>query len=82
MKRCVSTGSCNPETKEGEHKIEYDVHWKDVFPWHIPVYAEEGNSKSEVVGLPCSLCKRHGTTQNGPSLGGLMLHVPPLYKFF
>ena len=36
---------------------------KAEFPWHVPVYNEEGNSESCVVGLLCSICQRHGTKQ-------------------
>lgn len=62
MKRS-SLGSGKGPAKKAKHKNEYDVHWKDQFPWHIPVYSEEGNSESSVVGLLCSICKHHGTKQ-------------------
>ena len=34
--------------KAKKHKIEYDVRWKEEFPWHVPVYSEVGNSESSV----------------------------------
>ena len=64
MKRTRSSGgSSETGTKKSKHKIEYDAHWKEEFPWHVPVYAEEGNAESCVLGLLCSLCQRHGTKQ-------------------
>ena len=56
-------GSCEQPAKKAKHKIEYNVHWKVEFPWHVPVYSEEDNSESGVIGLLRSLCKRHGTKQ-------------------
>ena len=44
MKRHVSTGSCNLETKK---VLEYDVRRKDVFPWHIPVNVEEATPRAK-----------------------------------
>lgn len=55
---------CDQPAKKAKHKIEYDKRWKEEFPWHVPVYNEEGNSKSCVVGLLCSICQRHGTKQH------------------
>ena len=64
MKRTRSSGgSSETGTKKSKHKIEYDAHWKEEFPWHVFVYAEEGNAESSVLGLLCSLCQRHGTKQ-------------------
>ena len=50
--------------KKPKHKVEYDMHWKMEFPWHVPVYCEEGNSENGVIGLLCSICRRHGTKQH------------------
>lgn len=54
---------CDQPVKQAKHKIEYDVRWKEAFPWHVPVYSEECNSESGVTGLLCSICQRHGTKQ-------------------
>ena len=48
--------------KKAKHKVEYDVRWEEEFPWHVPVYSEEGNSESGVIGLS-SICQHHGTKQ-------------------
>ena len=45
-------------TTRGKHKIGYRASWKTDFPWHTPVY---DSSESTVIGLLCSVCKRHGT---------------------
>ena len=62
MKRTRCDSTCDQLAKKARHKIEYDKHWKE-FPWHVPVYNEEGNSESCVVGLLCSICQRHGRKQ-------------------
>ena len=54
---------CDQPAKKAKHKIEHDKRWKEEFLWHVPVYNEEGNSESCVVGLLCSICQRHGTKQ-------------------
>ena len=63
MKRTRCDSTCDQPAKKAKHKIEYDKHWREEFPWHVPVYIEEGNSESCVVGLLCSICQRHGTKQ-------------------
>jgi len=45
-------------TTRGKHKIGYSTSWKTDFPWHTPVY---DSSESTIIGLLCSVCKRHGT---------------------
>ena len=62
MKR-TRPGSSDQPAKKSKHRVEYDVRWKEEFPWHVPVYREDGNSESDVTGLLCSICKRHGTKQ-------------------
>ena len=62
MKR-ASRGSSNQPAKKSKHKVEYDVHWKEEFPWHVPVHRKEGNSASDVTDLFCSICQCHGTKQ-------------------
>ena len=57
MKRLASS------QKAKKHKIEYDVRWKEEFPWHVLVYSEDGNSESGVIGLLCSICRLHGAKQ-------------------
>ena len=59
-----------------KHKIEYDLHWKE-FPWHIPVYREDGNLESGVIGLLCSICQRHGWKQH--NLVGIGTDKPCTY---
>ena len=49
--------------KKSKHKLGYNITWKDEFPWHFPVYVEEGNAESGVSGLLCSIRQRHGTKQ-------------------
>ena len=35
--------------QSGDKKVlEYDVCRKDVFPWHIPVYAEEATPRAKL----------------------------------
>ena len=63
MKRTRCDSTCDQPAKKAKHKIEYDKRWKEEFPWHVPVYNEEGNSESCVVGLLCSICQRHSTKQ-------------------
>ena len=62
MKRTRCDSTCDQLAKKARHKIEYDKRWKE-FPWHVPVYNEEGNSESCMVGLLCSICQRHDTKQ-------------------
>ena len=54
-------------TKKSDHKLEYDVCWKEEFPWHPPVYREEGISESSVTGLLCSVCQCCGTKRHNHS---------------
>ena len=54
-------------SKKSKHRVEYDHHWLEEFSWHTPVYSEEGNADSLLVGLLCSLCTRHGTKQRNNS---------------
>ena len=61
MKRHGS--GCPPPNKRTKHKLGYSASWKDEFPWHFPVYAQEGDAESGVSGLMCTICQRHGAKQ-------------------
>jgi len=37
--------------KKSKHKLGYNITWMDEFPWHFPVYVENGNAESDVSGL-------------------------------
>lgn len=54
------SASFDRSVTQSKHKIGYNTSWKTDFPWHIPVY---DSSESTVIGLLCSVCKRHGTKQ-------------------
>lgn len=56
MKR-TSNGSSDQPAKKSKHGEEYDVRWKEEFPWHVPVYSKEGNTESDMTGLLCSVCQ-------------------------
>jgi hypothetical protein len=62
-KRRTSSQTGTGSQKAKKHKIEYDVRWKEEFPWHVPVYSEDGNSESGVIGLLCSTSRLHGVKQ-------------------
>ena len=74
--KCASRGSGCPLPKKSKHKLGYNVTWKDEFPWHFPVYVEEGNAESGVSGLLCSICQRHGTKQRNSAGTWTESHVP------
>ena len=55
--KCTGIGSCD---HVGKHKIEYDVHWKEEFPWYAYSCVLW---RSGVAGLLCSVCQQNGTKQ-------------------
>ena len=61
-KRARSSGAISVN----KHRVGYNPSWSDDYPWHLPVYdvdSEGSESPGTVVGLLCSLCKRHQMKQ-------------------
>ena len=62
MKRCLSD-TVPVLAKKSKHKLGYNYDWKEEFPWHGPVYAEDYSAV--IKGSLCSLC--HNTSQRNSS---------------
>ena len=45
---------------KSKHRIGYNSDWRATFSWHIPVYAEKGNPKSNVNGPGEVSLSKHG----------------------
>ena len=81
MKRSKPAASEDSSTSGGDgppakskHRIGYNSAWKDAFPWHVPVYADESAQGRRVTGLLCNLCQRHQARQRNGS--GTWIDVP------
>ena len=63
-KRARGSSTTGEIAVQSKHKIGYQASWKTGFPWHISVFDDDD---TEIIGLLCSTCKRHGATQRSSS---------------
>ena len=66
MARRKRLRSASPSTTpRSKHRVGYRNSWQTEFPWHVPVYDTDNSETDDghVVGLLCSLCKKHHTKQ-------------------
>ena len=61
------SASVDRPVKKDKHRLGYDSTWLTDYPWHVPVYENDEDDESTVIGVLCLLCKQHKVKQRNKS---------------